>query len=44
MEKVITTSHLGAATRETVVRCFGVGYQNILRQMNGEELVNIVNK
>lgn len=40
MEKVITTSHLGAATRETVVRCFSVGYDNILRQMRGEELVN----
>ena len=40
MEKVITTSHLGAATRETVVRCFRVGYENILRQMKGEALVN----
>lgn len=40
MEKVITTSHLGAATRETVVRCFTVGYQNILHLMAGEALVN----
>ena len=40
MEKVITTSHLGAATRETVIRCFSIGYQNILRQIHGEELVN----
>ena len=40
MEKVITTSHLGAATRETVVRCFTVGYDNILRQRAGEALVN----
>ena len=30
-EKVITTSHLGAATRETVIRCFSIGYNNILR-------------
>ena len=43
-EKVITTSHLGAATRETVIRCFSIGYNNILRAMNGEELVNRVNK
>lgn len=43
-EKVITTSHLGAATRETVIRCFGIGYDNILRAMKGEELVNRVNK
>ena len=43
MEKCITTSHLGAATRETVVRCFSVGYDNILRRMRGEELVNKVN-
>lgn len=28
-EKVITTSHLGAATRETVIRCFSIGYNNI---------------
>ena len=40
MEKVITTSHLGAATRETVVRCFGVGYDNIMRMRRGEELRN----
>ncbi len=37
MEKVITTSHLGAATRETVVRCFGVGYDNICGMRRGEE-------
>ena len=43
-EKVITTSHLGAATRETVIRCFSIGYNNILRAMKGEELVNRVNK
>ena len=43
-EKVITTSHLGAATRETVIRCFSIGYDNILRDMKGEELVNRVNK
>ena len=40
MEKVITTSHPGAATRETVVRCFGVGYDNIMRMRRGEELRN----
>ena len=40
MEKVITTSHLGAATRETVIRCFDAGYQNILRQRAGDALVN----
>ena len=44
MEKCITTSHLGAATRETVVRCFSVGYNNILRQLHGEPLINQVNK
>ncbi len=44
MEKCITTSHLGAATRETVIRCFSVGYDNILRKMRGEDLVNQVNK
>lgn len=44
MEKNITTSHLGAATRETVMRCFGVGYNNILNHMNGKELINQVNK
>ncbi len=43
MEKCITTSHLGAATRETVIRCFSKGYENILRQINGEELINRVN-
>ena len=40
IEKCITTSHLGAATRETVVRCFNVGFDNILSQMNGGELRN----
>jgi len=44
MEKNITTSHLGAATRETVMRCFGVGYNNILNHMKGEALINQVNK
>ena len=39
-EKVITTSHLGAASRETVIRCFTVGYNNILNSMRGEALVN----
>lgn len=43
MEKCITTSHLGAATRETVIRCFSKGYENILRQINGQELINRVN-
>ncbi|MBR1456259.1 MAG: 2-hydroxyacid dehydrogenase [Oscillospiraceae bacterium] len=43
MEKCITTSHLGAATRESVIRCFSVGYENILRCMRGEPLVNVVN-
>ncbi|MEG1758443.1 MAG: NAD(P)-dependent oxidoreductase [Oscillospiraceae bacterium] len=43
LEKVITTSHLGAATRETVVRCFTVGYDNILSNMHGGKLRNIVN-
>lgn len=43
MEKVITTSHLGAATRETVIRCFSIGYNNILREINGAGLINIVN-
>lgn len=41
MEKNITTSHLGAATRETVCRCFGVAFDNILRFENGEELINV---
>lgn len=41
-EKVITTSHLGAATRETVIRCFTIGYNNILNSMRGEPLVNVV--
>ena len=43
MEKCITTSHLGAATRETVIRCFTVGYDNMLRQLRGEPPVNVVN-
>ena len=44
MEKCITTSHLGAATRETVMRCFSVGYKNILNFINGAPLINQVNK
>ncbi len=43
MEKVITTSHLGAATRETVIRCFSIGYNNIMREIHGDGLINIVN-
>lgn len=43
IERVITTSHLGAATRETVIRCFSIGYENILREMRGEPLMNRVN-
>ena len=39
-EKVITTSHLGAASRETVIRCFTVGYNKILNSMRHEALVN----
>lgn len=41
-EKVITTSHLGAATRETVIRCFSIGYDNIMNDINNKPLINIV--
>lgn len=41
-EKVITTSHLGAATRETVIRCFSIGYENIMNDINNKQLINIV--
>lgn len=41
-EKVITTSHLGAATRETVIRCFSIGYENIMNDINNKPLINIV--
>ena len=41
-EKVITTSHLGAATRETAIRCFSIGYENIMNDINNKPLINIV--
>lgn len=41
-EKVITTSHLGAATRETVIRCFSIGYENVMNDINNKPLINIV--
>lgn len=41
-EKVMTTSHLGAATRETVIRCFSIGYENIMNDINNKPLINIV--
>lgn len=43
MDKVITTSHLGAATKETVERVFSVAFGNVLRVYHGERPINIVN-
>lgn len=43
MEKVITTSHLGAASRECAERCFKLGFDNISAMEHGEKLINIVN-
>lgn len=43
MEKVVTTSHLGASTRETMERCFGKAFDNAVRILHGERPVSVVN-
>ncbi len=43
MEKVTTTSHLGAVSRECVERVFTSVFENIVRVENGERPMNITN-
>lgn len=43
MDKVITTSHLGAVARECAERCFSLAFDNILAMEHSQKLRNIVN-